>query len=83
MFGLGDSWDKSPSCFLAILKLPSFYSSIFKIFKNTLGQFIPNRLPKHVITSTNYFIIPIFEISEMSELSVNVKTANTLKYKYY
>ena len=30
------------------------YSGNFKIFKNTIGQFIPNRPPKHVITSTNY-----------------------------
>ena len=26
----------------------------FKIFKNALGQFIPNFFPKHVITSTNW-----------------------------
>ena len=25
-----------------------------RIFKNTLGQFIPNRSRKHVITSTNF-----------------------------
>ena len=30
-----------------------FYSGNFKIFKNALGQFIPNCPPKHVITSTN------------------------------
>ena len=29
------------------------YSGNFKIFKNALGQFIPNRPPKHVFTSTN------------------------------
>ena len=46
-------WDKSPSWFLNNLKLPSFYSGNFKIFKNVLGQFIPNRPPKHVITTTN------------------------------
>ena len=40
MFGSGDFWDKSPWCFL-------------KIFKNAVGQFIPNCPPKHVITSTN------------------------------
>ena len=38
--------------FLKILKLPSFYSGNFKIFKNALGQFIPNHTRKHVITST-------------------------------
>ena len=38
------------------LKLPSFYSGNYKIFKNTLLQFIPNRPPKHVITNTNSMI---------------------------
>ena len=33
--------------------MPSFYLGNFKIFKNALQQLIPNRLPKHVITSTN------------------------------
>ena len=46
-------WDKSPSWFLKILKLPSFYSGNFQIFKNALGEFIPNRPLKYVITSTN------------------------------
>ena len=36
MFGLGDFWDKLPSWFLKILKLPLFYSGNFKIFKNAL-----------------------------------------------
>ena len=40
MFGSGNFGDESTSWF-------------FKIFKNALGQFIPNRPPKHVITSTN------------------------------
>ena len=31
----------------------TFYSGNFKIFKNALGQFIPNCPPKHVITGTN------------------------------
>ena len=53
MFGSGNFWDKPPSLFLKILKLSSFYSSNFKNFKNTLGEFIPNRPPKHVITRTN------------------------------
>ena len=52
MFGSGDFWDSHPR-FLKTLKLPSFYSGKFVIFKNTLGQFIPNRSPKHVITSIN------------------------------
>ena len=53
MLGSGNFWNKSPSRFLKILKLRLFYSWNFKIFKNALGQFIPNRPPKHVITSTN------------------------------
>ena len=28
----------------------------FKVFKNTLGQFIPNHPPKYLITSTNSII---------------------------
>ena len=38
------------------LKLPSFYSGNYNIFKNTLQEFIPNRPPKHVITNTNSMI---------------------------
>ena len=53
MIGSGDCWDKSPSWFLKILKLPSFYSGNFKIFENAFGQFISNRPSKHVTTSTN------------------------------
>ena len=66
MFGSDKFWDKSPSVileikklasfywwFLKTLKLPSFYSSNFKIFKNALGQFIQNFPSKHVIISTN------------------------------
>ena len=56
MFGSGDFWDTSPSWFLKILKLPWFYSGNFKIFKNALRQFIPNRPPKNVITSINIFL---------------------------
>ena len=52
MFGSGNFWDKSPVSFLKILKLLSFYSSNFKIFKYELGQFTPSNSPKHVITST-------------------------------
>ena len=52
MFGSGDFWDKSPSRFFQILKLPSFYSGNFQLFKNALGQFIQNRPPKDVTTST-------------------------------
>ena len=54
MFVSGDFGDKSPSWFLKILTLPSFYSRNFKIFKNSLGQFIPNRPLKHVITNSNF-----------------------------
>ena len=35
-------------------EIASFYSGNFKIFKNELGKFIPNRPPKHVITSRNF-----------------------------
>ena len=51
MFGLGDFWDKQPSSFLKILIL---FSGNFKIFKNALGQFIPNRHLNYVIASINY-----------------------------
>ena len=51
--GSGDFWDKSPSCFLKILKLKFKILNNFKIFKKARGQFIPNHLPKHIITSTN------------------------------
>ena len=47
-------WDKSPLWFLKILNLPLFSLGNFRIFKNPLGQYIPNHPPKHVITSTNY-----------------------------
>ena len=35
--------------------MPSFYSGNFKVFKSALGQYIPNRPPKHLITSTYCF----------------------------
>ena len=35
------------------LKLPLFYWVNFKIFKNALGKFIPNRPPLHAITTTH------------------------------
>ena len=50
-FGSGDIWDKSPSRFLKILKLSSFYSGNFKIFKTALKLFITNCPPKHVVNS--------------------------------
>ena len=53
MFRSGNFWDKSSSWFFKILKLPSFHLGNFKIFKNALRQFIPNRPPKYLITSTN------------------------------
>ena len=54
MFVSCNFWDKQPSRFLKNLKLPSFYLGNFKIFKNALRQFIPNRAPNYVITSTNF-----------------------------
>ena len=56
MFGSGNFWDKPTSWFLKILKLISFCSSNFKIFKNAVGQFTANCPPKHVVTSTNWSI---------------------------
>ena len=46
-----------PRDFWKFLKFPLFYSGNFKIFKNALGQFVPNSPPKHVITSTNSYLI--------------------------
>ena len=40
MFVSGNFLDKSPAWFLKNLKLPSFYSGNFKIFKNALGSMI-------------------------------------------
>ena len=71
MFGSGDFCDKSPSWLLKILKLLSFYSGNFKIFKNPQGQFIPNRPPKR-----DY---------EYKQISVNLKQigkSNTLYRKF-
>ena len=43
MFGSSNFCNKSPSWFLKILKLPSFYSGNFRIFENALGQIaLPN-----------------------------------------
>ena len=67
VFGSDDFWDKSFSSFLKNLKLPSFYSSNFKVFKNALGQFITNRPLKHVITSTN----PTIDIPPLTVLFWN------------
>ena len=74
MFGSGDFWDKSLSWFLNILKLPSFYSGNFKIFKNTLGQFIPNCQSKHVITSTSFL--------NFNEITIR-KMQNYLKFEVF
>ena len=67
MFRSGDFWDKSCSYFLKILKLPSFKSRNVNIFKNALGQFIPNCPTKHVGFSTIKR-----EIHEKGTLSRNV-----------
>ena len=61
MFGVGDFKVKSPFWFLKILKLHSLYSGNSKIFKNAFGQYIPNRPPKHLITSTNQPFIFVFK----------------------
>ena len=41
-----------PRDFRQFLKLPSFSSGNFKIFKNSLDQFIPNCPLKHMVTNT-------------------------------
>ena len=46
-----------PRDFWKFLKFPLFYSGNFKIFKNALGQFVPNSPSKHVITSTNSYLL--------------------------
>lgn len=53
MFILGNFLDKTHSRFLKILKLPLLHLGNFEIFKSVLRQFILDRPPKHVITSTN------------------------------
>ena len=45
MFGSGNFWEKSPSRFLKIMKLPSFYSGNFNILKNALGSLSQIPLP--------------------------------------
>ena len=39
--------------------ITTFYSGSFKILKNALGQFIPDRPIRHVITSTSTLLIQI------------------------
>ena len=70
MFRSDDFWDEPPLIFLKILKLLSFYSSNFKIFKNALGQFFPNLPPKHVITSNNssWILIDNFKLLKIFQL---------------
>ena len=52
MFGSANFCDKTPSRFLKKnLKLLSFYSDIFKFFRNALRQFVSHRPQKHVISS--------------------------------
>ena len=69
MFGSRYFWDKSPSWFLKILKLLSFYSGNFKIFKNTL---VPNYPLKHVITSTYVIINANLRLKEQTKIQVCV-----------
>ena len=88
MFGSGGFWDKSLSWFLKILKLFSFYSGNFQIFKYAPGQLIPNQPPKHVIASTNYLIMidPIYMFSSnyisvmgyLKQLSISVWSLNVI-----
>ena len=59
MFRSDDSGDKSPSWFLKILKLPSFYSGNFKIFENAHGQFISNYPPKHAIIKAKINVMEV------------------------
>ena len=50
---LGDFGDKPPSSFFENFEIALVLSGNFKIFKNALEKFIPNRTPKHVFTSRN------------------------------
>ena len=63
MFGLGDLCNDL-----------SFYSGHFKIFKNTLGQFIQNCLPKHVITSTNLLKSAEKQLTDIQQKLIVLKT---------
>ena len=55
MFGSGNLEDKSPSWFLEILKMSSFYSDNFKIFKYTLGQLPQIAIPEMwLLVQTNF-----------------------------
>ena len=52
MLGSGNFGMNHPRDFRQFLKLPSFSSGNFKIFKNSLDQFIPNCPLKHMVTNT-------------------------------
>ena len=80
MFGAGDIWDKSPSWFLKIVKLPSFYSGNFKIFQNALGQFIPNCPPKHVITS-NYKLQGFSKVVKRRSILLQIEAIAKIEVK--
>ena len=69
MFGLGDFWDKLPSWFLKNLILPSFNLDNFKIFKNVVGQFLPNLPHKHVITSASFHFSSFYLLKISSNLN--------------
>ena len=75
MFGWGDFWDKSSSWFLEILKMPSFYQGNFKIFKNALGEFMPNLPPKHVISSNKfiYFTVSLTSSSRIEKITTGLR----------
>ena len=79
MFGSGDFADKSPSWFLGMLKLPSFYWGHFKIFKNGLGQFIPNLPLKQVITSGKNFHISTLQ--DLQRTSASLPAENSRMFK--
>ena len=57
MFGLGNFWDKSPSWFLKILKLPSFYSGNFKFSKMHPGNLSQISLPNMLSFNTKCFLV--------------------------
>ena len=75
VFGSGNFRDNSGSLSLKILKLSWFY------FKNSLRQFIPGRLPKHVITSTNcsedevVYLSPIYRGKKCCDTLIKFSTA--------
>ena len=73
----GKIWGWTALLIFENLKLPSFFTSNYKIFKNELGQFIPNCPSKQVITSTNSMIK--YDLLDITIFSVNKDLINYSK----